>query len=582
MLSESCETFIETILKFLFFLGLLSFVNRKMVMKLDNIIIDSMYENDIDFSKYNTNYKIITLFYPDNYLKQKDISINKLEEDIKLIKNHGIFGFGMIYNFTNNKIYDEFLFNLFSYLNGINFPYFIIFNSYIDSSILNKTSLIQNLTENYIYSSDFINNITKYFKSENYIKYNGKPIIGILDYFYLYHQFIKSIKIQENNNIYIISLTNGHKDLNQTNLFNSTVEFQSQDIGLEHNLNQKYFYNYYNYNLLKKKFIRKDKIINFSIINGCLPEKFYILFKKYLNYISNKEDTFILFNAWNNNFQNSYLEPDEEYGYTHLNYFSKAIFNIKNQDIKYDFTNLTDNCKIVVQIHIFYEDLIEELINKTNNIPSKYDLYITTTSESINTKIKNYVKKHSNANYYEVLTVQNRGRDILPFLTQMRQIYKKYKYMCHIHSKKSQTAPEIGILWRQYLINNLLGDTQLISQILYDFENNNKLGFIFPETFYYIIKHYYILTNDTKKWMEFLLSLFTIDYKLDNELVFPAGNMFWAKIDSIYQMFTFDLEKYFPKEDDQCNDTIMHGIERIWIYLVKLNKFFYKIIFKYF
>ena len=392
------------------------------------------------------------------------------------------------------------------------------------------------------------------------------------------HQFIKSIKIQENNNIYIISLTNGHKDLNQTNLFNSTVEFQSQDIGLEHNLNQKYFYNYYNYNLLKKKFIRKEKIINFSIINGCLPEKFYILFKKYLNYISHKEDTFILFNAWNNNFQNSYLEPDEEYGYTHLNYFSKAIFNIKNQDIKYDFTNLTDNCKIVVQIHIFYEDLIEELINKTNNIPSKYDLYFTTTSESINTKIKNYVKKHSNANYYEVLTVQNRGRDILPFLTQMRQIYKKYKYMCHIHSKKSQTAPEIGILWRQYLINNLLGDTQLISQILNDFENNNKLGFIFPETFYYIIKHYYILTNDTKKWMEFLLSLFTIDYKLDNELVFPAGNMFWAKIDSIYQMFTFDLEKYFPKEDDQCNDTIMHGIERIWIYLVKLNKFFYKII----
>ena len=145
MLSESCETFIETILKFLFFLGLLSFVNRKMVMKLDNIIIDSMYENDIDFSKYNTNYKIITLFYPDNYLKQNDISINKLEEDIKLIKIHGIFGFGMIYNFTNNKIYDEFLFNLFSYLNGINFPYFIIFNSYIDSSILNKTSLIQNL-----------------------------------------------------------------------------------------------------------------------------------------------------------------------------------------------------------------------------------------------------------------------------------------------------------------------------------------------------------------------------------------------------------------------------------------------------
>ena len=573
---------IGIIIKFFLFLELLSFVNRKFVMKLDNKINEPLYQNDIHFQKYQTEYKIIAIYYTNNYTNKTEISNNKIKEEIKLAKNHGIFGFGIIYNLGNGRIYDELLHNTFSSFEEKHFPFFIIFKSDINPSIINESSLIQNLTYDYIYSFDFINNITKYFKSENYIKYNGKPIIGILDYFYLSHQFIKSIKIQEKNNIYIISLTNGHKDLNQTNLFNSTVEFQSQDIGLEHNLNQKYFYNYYNYNLLKKKFIRKEKIINFSIINGCLPEKFYIIFKKYLNYIFHKEDTFILFNAWNNNFQNSYLEPDEEYGYTHLNYFSKAIFNIKDENIKYDFTNLTDNCKIVVQIHIFYEDLIEELINKTNNIPVKYDLYITTTSEYINTKIKNYVKKHSNANYYEVLTVQNRGRDILPFLTQMRQIYKKYKYMCHIHSKKSQTAPEIGILWRQYLINNLLGDTQLISQILYDFENNNKLGFIFPETFYYIIKHYYILTNDTKKWMEFLLSLFTIDYKLDNELVFPAGNMFWAKIDSIYQMFTFDLEKYFPKEDDQCNDTIMHGIERIWIYLVKLNKFFYKIIFKYF
>ena len=552
-------------------------------MKLDNIFVESLYENDTDFSNYKTNYKIISLFYPDNYIKKFDITKNKIKEDIKLAKNHGIFGFGMIYNFTNNKTNDETLFNIFSFFNEINFPFFIIFNSNINYSVMKTSSLIHNLSNNYIYSFDFINNITKYFKSENYIKYNGKPIVGILDYFYLYNQFIKSIKLREKKDIYIISITNGHNDLNLSKSINSVVEFQSQNIGLENNnLNQKYFYNFYYYNLLNQENLNKEKIKNFSIINGCMKEKFHEIFKKFLNYTFPGDDIFIIFNAWNNNFQNSFLEPDEEYGYTHLNYFSKAIFNIKDGVIKYDLKNLIDNCKIFVQIHIFYEDLIEELINKTNNIPVKYDLYITTTSESINSKIKNYVKKHSKANYYEVLTVKNRGRDILPFLTQVKSIYKKYKYICHIHSKKSQTAPEIGILWRQYLINNLLGDTQLTSQIINEFENNNKLGFIFPETFYYIIRPYYLLTDDTKKWMNFLLCLFTRDYKLDNELIFPAGNMFWAKIESIYQIFTFDLEKYFPKEDDQCNDTIMHGIERIWIYLVKLNKFFYKIIFKYF
>lgn len=61
---------------------------------------------------------------------------------------------------------------------------------------------------------------------------------------------------------------------------------------------------------------------------------------------------------------------------------------------------------------------------------------------------------------------------------------------------------------------------------------------------------------------------------------FPAGNMFWAKINAISQIFTYDFSKYFPNEDAQTNDTIMHGIERIWLYLVKFNHFYYKIIFK--
>ena len=36
-----------------------------------------------------------------------------------------------------------------------------------------------------------------------------------------------------------------------------------------------------------------------------------------------------------------------------------------------------------------------------------------------------------------------------------------------------------------------------VSEILTDFENNDKLGFIFPETFYDIIRHKNILTKNT-------------------------------------------------------------------------------------
>ena len=54
--------------------------------------------------------------------------------------------------------------------------------------------------------------------------------------------------------------------------------------------------------------------------------------------------------------------------------------------------------------------------------------------------------------------------------------------------------------------------------------------------------------------------------------------MFWSKIKAIYQIFIYDFTKYFPKEDYQTNDTIMQGIERIWLYLVKYKHYTYKVI----
>ena len=186
--------------------------------------------------------------------------------------------------------------------------------------------------------------------------------------------------------------------------------------------------------------------------------------------------------------------------------------------------------------------------------------------------------------YYKYLKtmVENKGRDILPFLNQIKKKFKSYKYLCHIHTKKSLTAPEIGFLWRNYLYDNLLGNINIVSEILHDFEINEKLGFLFPETFYKIIQHFYLLTNGTKKWMDILASKLFPNHIIGEPINFPAGNMFWARIKAIFQIFIYDFSKYFPNEDDQTNDTIMHGIERIWLYLVKYNDYYYKTIFKFF
>ena len=169
----------------------------------------------------------------------------------------------------------------------------------------------------------------------------------------------------------------------------------------------------------------------------------------------------------------------------------------------------------------------------------------------------------------------------MPFLNQMKTKYKLYKYLCHLHTKKTKKVPQIGFLWRNYLFNNLLGNSNIISQFLYDFENNNKLGFIFPEAFYGIINYFYKVKKENKKWMDFLASKLFHNCKIDEQIIFPAGNMFWTKIGAIFQVFTYDLNEYFPQEKNQTDNTIMHGIERIWLYLVKYNHYYYKNVFNY-
>ena len=70
---------------------------------------------------------------------------------------------------------------------------------------------------------------------------------------------------------------------------------------------------------------------------------------------------------------------------------------------------MKNNCKIAVQVHLFYEDLIEDIINKTNNIPVLFDLYITITNPNITKNLEKNINDYSNCNYYEILMVENRG-----------------------------------------------------------------------------------------------------------------------------------------------------------------------------
>ena len=630
-----------SIIILLYLLYFKNIFNPKNIIDIDNRINERKFEEDLDFSKYKTDLKIIAIYYPD-YLKkdfvhfntnkfEKNIIANTLtkkerkpyknlylrnekslsqliKEQINLARNHGIYGFGINYYWFSGKTFDNEPIDLFLD-KEINYPFFLIWNN--DEKLSDyyehkKTTIIEQE-----YKKDdiiiFINKIRKYLINENYIKIKGKPIFAIYDPLIIhnikeYLSNLRQIAIERGiGKLFLLGTLYNNKNLHCIELFDACFECPPKNLDLNkfQNNNYNYYYQGLIYNEDNNYADKNNKINLFKgimleynnslvkknnpvIFDEYSPEKLFILMKIIINWTTNshnKDDNFIFINAWNNYEERLFLEPDEYFGYASLNALSRAIFNISfSKNLNLD--NIKNISNIAVQAHIFYEDLIIEIINKTNNIPLKFDLYISTTSVGMKNKVIELIKNCSKSCRYEIMILDNKGRDVLPLLTQLKNKIKYYKYFCHIHSKKSKTSPIIGKNWRNYLFNNLLGNVELVSEILSDFENMDKLGFIYPETFYDIIGLSFILTKKTKKYMKYILRKLFNKVKLGNKLEFPAGNMFWARVTAVYQIFEINFYNKFDKEDDQTNDTIMHGIERIWLYLVKLNGFYYKKIFK--
>ena len=394
-------------------------------------------------------------------------------------------------------------------------------------------------------------------------------------------------------------------DIKYVNLFDGCYDLSENYIfeKNENNLIKHYYYGiiYKNiiFNKISKRFsIYRTSILeiknndNEAILKEYSPSKFYLLNKILLAWINinyYKNNKFIFIKSWNNYIKGNYLEPDEKYGYASINSFSKALFNISYKYNNFNLKYLNNKCYIAMQAHVYYEDLINEIIKFTNNIPVKFDLYITTISYEKKLKIEENVKYYSKAFKYEIKIVKNKGRDVLPLLIQLKANIKNYKYFCHIHTKKSLHDSLLGEKWRNYLYQNLLGNKETISEILSEFERFDKLGFIFPEVYYKIINKIdnyentnFFLHQPNIKYMNLILNKIFPGFKVGDKLLFPSGNMFWAKIKSVYQIFNIQLYNLFPKELNQTNGTIMHAIERIWLYLVKLNGYYYKIILNYY
>jgi lipopolysaccharide biosynthesis protein len=301
-----------------------------------------------------------------------------------------------------------------------------------------------------------------------------------------------------------------------------------------------------------------------------------------------KNEAFIFVNAWNEWGEGTYLEPDKKYGYANINTLSKAICGIpfsgelivinnepnRNQLLQ---DKRIESPFIAIQIHLFYIDTVDEIIENLNYIPYDFDCHISTDTMEKAKIIQAAFSKKCTAKNVFIGQYKNRGRDVAPFLQQLMPVIDKYEYICHIHTKKT-AASEYGDTWRKFLFKHLFGNKQYLSAIFNEFKKDEKLGLLFPET--YPALKFQAEWGGNRDGVLKLLEKLHISLTLSSDPIFPVGNMFWARTKAIKRIFQAGIAQAdFPPESGQVNATLAHIIERSWVYIARAAGYHYKKIF---
>jgi lipopolysaccharide biosynthesis protein len=228
---------------------------------------------------------------------------------------------------------------------------------------------------------------------------------------------------------------------------------------------------------------------------------------------------------------------------------------------------------IAVCAHIYYVDLLEEILSFSNNIPLKYDFLCSTDSEEKKKEIESILLQIKNINYYEVrLVEQNRGRDMSALFITFRDVFlsDKYDLVCRLHTKKSpQVEKARSLVFKRHLLENLLYSEAYVRGILKIFEDNKSVGMAYPPA---IHNGYATLGHGwwaNREWVKEIHERLALRTPLDDDTpVAPYGTMFWFRPIALRKLFDYEWKwTDFNKEPDHVDGGLAHGLERSMSYV---------------
>ena len=225
--------------------------------------------------------------------------------------------------------------------------------------------------------------------------------------------------------------------------------------------------------------------------------------------------------------------------------------------------------KVAVHLHVFYTDLMREFLTAFENFAFPYDLFITTDVESKRGEIEAILADYQTS--AQIFVTGNIGRDVLPMLKLKNQL-QSYDYIGHFHTKKSKEADFwAGESWRKELIEMLVLPA---NSILANFDKREDLGLVIADIpsffrFNKIVDAYnenQIAPAMNDLWQKMGMKK-SIDFNALHTFVMSYGTYVWFKYDALKALFDLDLTDQDVPAEPLPQNSILHAIERLLVYI---------------
>jgi lipopolysaccharide biosynthesis protein len=219
---------------------------------------------------------------------------------------------------------------------------------------------------------------------------------------------------------------------------------------------------------------------------------------------------------------------------------------------------------VAVVAHIYYEDTWADIAGALRGLTIPFDLIVTTVAgrERLIESIRRIYPRA------EIEIVENRGRDIGPFLTLLeRGRLDGYRYICKVHGKKSIDGGRqtyMGEMWRRRLLFDLLGAPGAANAAIDMFERDLSIGMIGPRVFR-------LPKADYPKDLSWSANR-PLTLKIAERMGVPAdkfqldffgGTMFWVRPEALKPLRDLRLAAEMPYERGLTDGDLPHALERV-------------------